>query len=144
MINLFSSNNEPERSVIVQTCFPENIVFNSLAESYDKFYLAELAERKAFGYPPFARLIKLFFEHHDLSVCKNEAFNLYRKLQTVLGRVKNISLTEPYPCYTQKIRKRYRYQMILFMRDCTADKESELLTNVPEYWTIDKNPNSLL
>ena len=144
LINLFSSNNEPERRLIVQTCFPENIAFSSLAENYEKFYQAEIGERKAFGYPPFARLIKLFFEHHDLAVCKTEAMNLHKKLQTILGRAKDISLTDPYPCYTQKIRKKYRYQMILFMRDCAAVRESGLLINVPEYWTIDKNPNSLL
>ena len=144
LMNLFSSNNQAERNVIVQTCFPQNIAFSSLNEGYDKFYQQELAERKAFGYPPLSVLIKLFFEHHDLKVCRDEALNLHDKLCAMLGRRTDITVTDPYPCHTRKVRSRFRYQLVLFLRDCSIEKENDLLTKVPEYWTIDKNPHSLL
>lgn len=163
----------PEGQVIVQTCFPENLAFASLNQGYDHFYRQEIESRKQFGYPPFRTLIKLFFQHHDLAVCKKEAFDLYEKMKKLAsfsmsrplrlasirqssrsGRTggetgsgqenRKVKIIEPYLHYTQKVRNRYRYQLVAFLDDVNQREEQAIFKPVPEYWTIDKNPIDLL
>lgn len=141
---MFRANAEKNQTIIVQTCFPDNFAYNSLAEDYEKFYRQEISQREIFGYPPFSTLIKIFFDHHDQNVCKKEAFDLHEKMRKALIRKKNVKITEPYPCYTQMIRKRYRYQMVLFISGVSQKEESEFMSLVPEHWMIDKDPINLL
>jgi primosomal protein N' (replication factor Y) len=132
-------NAQSEAKVLVQTCFPENMAFKCLNENYLAFYKQELAGREMFHYPPFSRAVKVFFQHHDLGVCEREAKDLYEKLR---GR---FEVSEPYLYYHQKVRQRYRYQMvILILKQLSLEKENALLKEIPEFWTIDKNPVNLL
>ncbi|NQT49349.1 hypothetical protein HQ571_01495 [Candidatus Kuenenbacteria bacterium] len=129
--------------VISQTCFPDNLAFESLNLGYEYFYKKEIENRKAFAYPPFSTLIKLFFQHHDLAVCKKEAFDLYGKLNKKIVQCEG-KMTEPYLHYIQKVRKRYRYQIAIFLPTMKLESENELLREIPDYWTIDKSPVNLL
>lgn len=128
--------------VIVQTSFADNLAFESLNLGYEYFYKKEIADRKQFSYPPFCTLIKLFFQHQDLGVCQKEAQELYDKL--IKGSDKNIKITEPYLHYLQKVRKRYRCQIAVFLPLSNIELEKRFISDVPEYWTIDKNPVNLL
>lgn len=52
--------------VFVQTCEPSNPVIQYVSRhDYLAFYQNELEERRAFNYPPFARVINIFIKHRD-------------------------------------------------------------------------------
>ena len=140
--NIIEGLNKPQK-IIIQTHFPNNEVFKFINNNYSFLYNNEISARKEHYYPPFCTLIKLFFQHHDKKICSAEAARLYAEL---LVRVKNIggSISEPYLYYLNKIRKRYRYILTIKLPPCDLNKENELLSTVPDFWSIDKNPKDLL
>jgi len=126
--------------IIIQTGLPDNIVFKTLS-NYKEFYTQEIESRKSFGYPPFKTLIKLIFDHFDLSVARKEAERLYAELSKTLP--KEINITEPYLYYARKVRNRYRYQICLFIPP-EFSLDDNILKIIPEHWHIDRNPVDLL
>ncbi|MFH0779539.1 MAG: hypothetical protein V1928_01645 [Parcubacteria group bacterium] len=129
--------------IILQTCFSENIAMKNVNSNYKKFYSEEIENRQAFNYPPFSSLIKLFFQHPDKKVCEKEAENLHRILtQEISGRA--LAITDPYPHYAMKVRRRYRYQIAIFLPKLSLPEENALLSFVPNHWIIDKDPVFLL
>lgn len=56
-----------------------------LNHDYTGFYEHEIAERKAFAYPPFSRLIYIFVRHKDENVCREAAESLASQLTALLG-----------------------------------------------------------
>lgn len=129
--------------VLVQTAFPDNASIVALNQVYGNFFKLEIESRKMFNYPPHATLLKLFYEHHDAKVCEREADRLYgvlrEKVEHAGGR-----LSVPFWYYAKKVRYRYRRQIALFLPCLPLEKENGVLASIPEYWTIDKNPVSLL
>jgi len=140
--NVIEGLNKPQK-IIIQTHFPDNEVFKYINNDYSILYNNEILSRKEHNYPPFCTLIKLFFQHHDKKICSTEADRLYVEL---LPRIKSISgsITEPYLYYLNKIRKRYRYILTIKLPPCDLNKENEMLSVVPDFWSIDKNPKDLL
>jgi len=125
--------------IIFQTAFPQNPAIANLNLPYAKFYLAELHNREQFGYPPFSLAVNLIFDHHDNLVAQKEAFDLYQKLTIADNTLK---ISEPFLTYRQKVRNRYRYQIVIFFAN--SEQENAIITQVPEYWTIDKDPINVL
>ncbi|MFH0988112.1 MAG: hypothetical protein V1763_01940 [Parcubacteria group bacterium] len=136
-----SFNNDVQ--IILQTCFPDNQAFKNVNQPYATFYKEEIALRESFGYPPFATLFKLFFQHNDLKICEKEAQDLFAKLKPAIEAAGG-KINEPYLHYIQKVRKRYRYQVVIFLPPMPLEKENALLKDVPEHWSIDKGPTELL
>ena len=53
-------------SVIIQSNDPRQPIYSFIKNNdYDAFYRSQLDERKLFHYPPFYRLIRVIFKHHD-------------------------------------------------------------------------------
>jgi len=52
---------------------------------YQAMYLGQLAERKAFHYPPFTRIINIFVKHRHESVCAAAASHLANMLRPHFG-----------------------------------------------------------
>jgi primosomal protein N' (replication factor Y) (superfamily II helicase) len=127
--------------VIIQTAFPDNVVFQTI-NSYPDFFKQEIALRKGFNYPPFSRLIKIFYQHHDETICKREADSLYRVLSN-LNR-DDIIVSEPYLHYTKMVRQRFRSQLIIKLPKLSIEEENSLFKQVPDHWVIDKDPIDLL
>jgi primosomal protein N' (replication factor Y) (superfamily II helicase) len=130
-------------NIILQTAFPEHLAFVSLNKEYSHFYKYEIEQRKSLNYPPFSKLIKLFYEHHDASVVKREANGLYELLRPICES-QGIDITPPYQYYAQKVRSRYRWQMALFLPTNKDDGLTELSKEIPEYWHVDRDPINLL
>ncbi len=129
--------------ILLQTAFSDNLAFQALNLGYEEFYKNEIENRQMFGYPPFAKLIKIFYQHHDLAVSKKEAWRLFETIKNDILQVDG-KITEPYLYYAQKVRQRYRWQIALFLPNISSQKENKLIALIPEYWTIDKNPLDLL
>lgn len=142
-INASAASFGRDLQIIIQTCFPENAAMKNIDSDYKKFYDEEIANRQTFNYPPFSNLIKLFFQHQDQKVCEKEAENLHRILtQKINGKA--LAITDPYQYYALKVRGRYRYQIAIFLPKLSLQEENALFSFVPNHWTIDKDPVSLL
>lgn len=72
--------------VLIQTRQPDHHILGFvLRHDYNAYFEHELAERKAFGYPPFTRLIYIMVRHKDAAVCRDAAESLNAILVSKLG-----------------------------------------------------------
>jgi primosomal protein N' (replication factor Y) len=128
--------------VILQTYQPDHYVIQSAANhDYDRFYQQELEHRRGLGYPPFRRLTSLVFRHHDLTHARQEAERMAGLLRSRLEADNAHSdLIGPAPCFFDRVRGLYRWQIVLRANDPGRWIPEAL----PEGWTIDVDPVSLL
>ncbi|MBI4523547.1 MAG: primosomal protein N' [Deltaproteobacteria bacterium] len=109
---------EEPGEVIVQTYAPEHYTFQYVAShDYRGFFAAELDSRRALAYPPFARLAHLKIEGPKAAEIENRARQLGELLREEQkanpGRWGKIEILGPAPAPIQKLRGRYRWQILL-------------------------------
>jgi primosomal protein N' (replication factor Y) len=130
--------------VVVQTYAPEHYAIRLAAQhDYDGFYQREIRFRREHGYPPFARLARLVFSSSDERRCWRETHALRRAL---LARLEALGDAEsrvigPAPCYAERLRGRYRWQIVLCGQRLEPVLEQMVL---PLGWSLDVDPVSLL
>jgi primosomal protein N' (replication factor Y) len=129
--------------VILQTFEPEHPVIQAASShDYTRFYQQELAARRALGYPPFGRLVRLEVRHRDNERAEAEARKTAGRLQSRIeaqGRTQT-TLVGPVPCFFSKLRGEYRWQIIL-----RGPNPVELLRNQRfDGWRVEVDPVSLL
>ncbi len=72
--------------VIIQTADPYHPVMKQiLSNDYEGMYKSQMDERKEFHYPPFSRLIRIYFKHKDRSVVTKAAHFMAENLKKVEG-----------------------------------------------------------
>ena len=72
--------------VLIQAYNPENPVLKyAQAHDYLGFYNHELEERRAFGFPPFSRMIVVYLKHRDANVLAETATKYSASLRAVFG-----------------------------------------------------------
>ena len=134
--------------VVLQTFDSQNRVIQFAAgHDYAGFYEHELLERRRLGYPPFSRLVRLEFRHHDEAVAEREARALAARLNNLLitDHWKQITAIGPVPCFYWKQEGQYRWQIVL-----RGPNPRELLHGVGQIgnltygWRIEVEPVSLL
>ena len=129
--------------VIIQTYTPEHYAISTAAEhDYSAFYHQEIAFRHQYGNPPFNRLIYLVYAHTNADQCQEEAERLARLLREEIDAqgLANISLIGPSPAYIQRIRGRYRWQLIIRSPDPMGILSK---VTIPQGWTVDVDPVGL-
>lgn len=129
---------------IVQTYAPGHYAIKAAAQhDYAAFYRREIAFRRAHGYPPIGRLVRLLYTSSGDLRCQREAARVRRILEEEIGRqgIADIQLLGPAPCFNRRIRGRDRWQLLL-----RGDRFARLLDRIelPLGWTIDVDPASLL
>lgn len=73
--------------VVVQTHNTSNPVLElAAAHDYEGFYRREIAEREAFAFPPFTRIINIYVKHRDARTAAECADNLARSLRQIFGQ----------------------------------------------------------
>ncbi len=81
-----SGRKEKQGEVVIQTFLPEHPVFDYLQRyDFEGFFDHELAERKAFSYPPYYRLIRLTLKQKDLNNVRSGANELAKDLNAHFG-----------------------------------------------------------
>jgi len=130
--------------VIVQSYTPAHYAIVAAAKhDYASFYEQEIAFRRQQGNPPFSRLAHLTYIHTNAARCQKEAQRVYRLLEQERDSqgLPNTTLIGPSPAFTQRVRGRYRYQIIIRSPDPLP-----LLAKLtlPQGWAIDINPVSLI
>jgi primosomal protein N' (replication factor Y) len=130
--------------VIVQTYAPQHFCIQAASRhDYDGFYRQELEFRRQQRYPPFSRLVRLLFTHISARKCEAEGKKLQQLLHSTMARtgIADVDMIGPAPCFVERIRGRYRWQIVLRGPD-PAKVLAEL--PLPLGWQVDVDPVSLL
>jgi primosomal protein N' (replication factor Y) len=101
--------------VIIQTLSPEHVCIRKVAEhDFHGFMEAELAERESLGYPPFGRMILIRFWGPKLDRVQEAAGEVAEALSRPLAEA-GIRMLGPAPSPIARVKKKYRYQILLKM-----------------------------
>jgi primosomal protein N' (replication factor Y) len=128
--------------VILQTYEPDHYAIQTAAHhDFSGFYKQELEYRRALRYPPFTRLVRLEYRHHDAWKAEETAQQLAGVLQQwIRDEGSSIEMIGPVPCFFSRLYGRYRWQIILRGLDPTR----LLRDRQPPDWIIEVDPPSLL
>ncbi|MFI5261093.1 MAG: primosomal protein N' [Candidatus Limnocylindrales bacterium] len=127
---------------IIQTYQPDHPVMRAVAtDDARAFYEAELAARRAFGSPPFGRVIKLTVALADRDAAEGEGRRFATLLRTRVGEAASDTVVlGPAPAYLARRAGRWRFQVVLRGQDPAA-----ILGGDPGApWSVDVDPDSLL
>jgi primosomal protein N' (replication factor Y) len=128
--------------VILQTYYPDHeAIVAASRHDYEAFYRQELERRRELEYPPFVRLTRLLYRNADPERAQREAQRLGRLVRRALqegGRPDD--LIGPAPCFFERLRGDYRWHLVLR----AADPRLFLPSSLPQGWTIDVDPVTLL
>jgi primosomal protein N' (replication factor Y) len=94
--------------VLIQTFQPEQPIFHILPDCA-AFYDMEQVFRKELDFPPFSRLILLQLCHRDEATASRQAELLVGQMKDVKG----VSVLGPAPAPLARLRKDYRYHILL-------------------------------
>ncbi|TKC10628.1 primosomal protein N' [Pedobacter polaris] len=92
------------------------IIKQVIANDYAQMYMDEMAERKQFNYPPFARLIFINVKHKDANVLNVAAQTLANSLKAQLGN----RILGPEQPLVARIRNYYIKQIIIKIEKSAA------------------------
>ncbi len=130
--------------VILQTYRPDHPAIAAAARyDFEGFYRKELAFRKAHGYPPFQRLVRLLYWHADPDRAREAAARLGEALREHLARkgAPPTALIGPALCYFSRLRGLYRWQILIRGPDPAAWLRDFPL---PPAWRVDVDPLDVL
>ncbi|WP_376790803.1 primosomal protein N' [Thermoflexus sp.] len=130
--------------VILQTYRPDHPAIAMAARyDFDGFYRKELTFRKAHGYPPFQRLVRLLYWHADPERAREAAERVGEALRQHLERkgIPPTAMIGPAPCYFSRLRGLYRWHILLRGPDPVAWLRDFPL---PPAWRVDVDPLDVL
>jgi primosomal protein N' (replication factor Y) len=130
--------------VVIQSYSPEHYAIQFAAEhDYHAFYDREFAFRRQQDTPPCNRLTRLTYSHTNAALCQREAERMQQLLKAEIDSwgLAETSLIGPAPAYTQRVRGRYRWQIVIRSPDPLT-----ILCQVPipQGWVVDIDPISLI
>ncbi len=133
--------------VIVQTFNPEHFCIQAAARhDYHAFFEAEVVGRRRYGYPPFRRFVKCTFEHADRYTAQIEATALAARLEQLIQQqgLNETDLVGPAPAFLERLRGRYRWQLIIRSPDPRRLLHALSADGMPFGWSVDVDPASSL
>jgi primosomal protein N' (replication factor Y) len=128
--------------LLIQTFRPEDETIR-YAQNYDfkGFYNNELKLRKILNYPPSTRLIKLTYQDTTQTTVQKKIYKTHSKLVELSNSNKNIIISEPYIPLINKIRNKYRAQIIIKLKHKIIPFElRNFLIIQDKKWIIDIDP----
>jgi primosomal protein N' (replication factor Y) len=104
-----------EGEVVIQTYNPDNPVIRLASQqNYRSFYEQEIRLRKILRYPPFTQLLRIVFSAEEEEKIRSFALDTGHYIEEIIdANEEEIEILGPAPCPIQKIRNRYRYQLII-------------------------------
>ncbi len=129
--------------VVVQTYAPQHYAVACGAKhDYAAFYRQEIDYRRQLRNPPFSRLVSLVYSHSNAVACRRGAEKLRQQLaQRRAAANADVDIIGPSPMFFERLRGRYRWQIILRGSD-----PASLLRHLPlpQGWVVDVDPIVLL
>ncbi len=104
-----------ESKVLIQTNNPENSLFKLIGDHrYKDFYAQELSARKIFNYPPFSKLIVLYFTAKNLEDLKHEVHEMKKIFDSLVHENYNgIEVLGPTSTNIEKKVNQYTWKILL-------------------------------
>jgi len=103
--------------VLIQTYRPNHYAVRfAIAHDFAGFAAEELRYREALGYPPFSKLVHLRFEGLNAARVESSARSSAAELRSQNGsrpRVRQARILGPAPAPIERLRARYRWQILL-------------------------------
>lgn len=129
--------------LFIQTSKQEHHIFQGLYNP-TIFYETELAERRAFNYPPHQYLVRLIYAGSP-ALADREAARMFKYLQFLTQTLGDVKINGPFPSSPPILRGRTnRIIIIKLSYKNYKQRLREIAKSIPEEWKIDPNPNSLL
>lgn len=95
--------------VILQTRNPEHPALRfATRHEYDNFAQYALGQRRALGYPPYGRVIRVEFRGPEEKTVEDIA----RRWRQALPQLKDVQVLGPQPAFISRIQKNYRFHII--------------------------------
>ena len=127
-------------NVVVQTYDPENATLQAAVHRrWQTFYTAELAERKAYQFPPYTYLLKLRVLRATSASARKAATELAAKLGQ---QHPSITIDGPAPSFHPRERGKYSWQLLV--RAPRRQTLADIITALPSGWSYDIDPSNLL
>ena len=105
--------------VVVQTFTPHSAPIQFARHAnFEGFLSEELAQRKAFHYPPYRRLVRHVFQGRNPDKVSFFIEQWARRLEEALGDT--VEIRGPTPAPLERVRGAYRFQLWYFMQSITA------------------------
>jgi len=125
---------------IIQTYTPESPLLNAiLAKDWEGFYATEIAERKAFRFPPFCYVLKLTVRRASSDTAANAATAF---VQTLEATQRGIVIEGPAPAFHEKVQNKYAWQIII--KASNRQRLVQIIRGLPSGWSYDIDPMNLL
>src|SRR6266702_2023540 len=129
-----------DSQAIVQTYNPESPILKSiLTKDWRSFYNNELAERRAFLFPPFCYTLKLSCRRATATAARKTAEKLAEQLR---AEPRRIIIDGPAPAFHEKAVGKYQWQLIIKAKERTA--LLDIIPILPSGWSYDIDPTNLL
>lgn len=128
---------------ILQTFQPEHYAIQAAAgHNYEGFYRQELEQRRALGYPPFGRLVRLEMRHTNAAHVEAAAQEMATQIRTWIAAEERraTEIIGPAPCFFARVGGLYRWQIVLRGPEPATLLRGKLLGG----WRVEVDPVSLL
>ena len=126
--------------VIIQTYDPDSPVIRAAAAGdWDGFYEAELAERKAFMFPPFVYTLKVWCRRATPAAARKAA---EAAVDTLRHSGLRIQVDGPSPAFYEKQAGKYQWQATIKAKD--RSQLVQAIALLPANWSYDIDPSNLL
>jgi primosomal protein N' (replication factor Y) len=127
--------------VILQTYQPDHYAIRAAAKhDYLAFYEHELRQRRALGYPPYRRLVRLLYQDLQPERAEREAKRFAGKIGQAIRGERDVDLIGPVPCFFTRRRGLTRWQIVIRARD----PRPWVPKPPPRGWIVDVDPVTLL
>ncbi len=128
--------------VILQTYEPDNYAIKAAAHhDYASFFQQEKDYRRMLRYPPFTRLVRLEYRHHNPRKAEAAARGLAENLRGLIQKESpQTDMIGPAPCFFSRLYGKYRWHIILR----GPDPANLLRGRQPADWQVEVDPPSLL
>ncbi len=96
--------------VIIQSYTPQHRIIQQVIDNdYEAMFMAEVAERKSYAYPPFFRLFRIDVKHKEQQAVHDAAHRLAASLREVLGH----RVIGPEAPLVGRVRNHYIFSILL-------------------------------
>lgn len=130
-------------SVVLQTYLPENYAIEAAKNhDYQRFYRAELEQRKKFNYPPFSQLVKLTFSDRAEISARKKAEEA--KATLLAKNLPGLQMAGPVPAFVERRKSRYYWHLVLKSPLEQTEALRAVLRIIGSAAEIDIDPEDLL
>ena len=101
--------------VVIQTYNPQEPLFQKVvSHDYQSFYNDEIKIRRLLEYPPITDILRIVISGEDESACQEYSGQMAKFIEEMIdAKEESIMILGPAPCPISKIKKRFRYQIMI-------------------------------